>query len=101
MQEPDLCWPLALHVDNLRACEIIIVRQGRANRVSHLDASGGTMALHSACRIHGIAPDVENEFRLTNDASRHRSGMHPDPDGDWAAVRCADAACLHQHLPGG
>src|SRR5687767_6482134 len=73
---PDLRQAFPLHVDHLRSAEGVSVAQRAADLVRDRSPVGRADSLHAACRVHRIAPDIEGELRLADDAGGDWSGMH-------------------------
>ena len=68
------------------------------NRLRDLNAPGGTVALHSARHVYGIAPNVKNKFAFANDARTYGSCMYADADRKLRSIRSSGLSCFIQHL---
>src|SRR5512132_1226034 len=51
-----------------------------AATVGDLYLPGQPLGLHPARRVHGVAPEVVDEFAPADDTGHHRSRVDPDPD---------------------
>src|SRR6202020_886568 len=74
-EPPDVELAFAFQIDAERAFEIIGVGERVADEFRHANLTLRTLALHSARHIHRVAPDIEDEFRLADNAGRYRTGV--------------------------
>src|ERR1700678_4404461 len=66
LELPDVGWPLALYFDELRPFERVESGQRHHDRLRDLDLARDATAFHAAGDIHGVAPNIEDEFGLAD-----------------------------------
>ena len=69
---------LALDVDDTAPLNVVAIAEFRAGRGGDLNASRQRVGFHAARRIHGIAPDVIDEFVRADHAGHDRAAVDAD-----------------------
>src|SRR5215510_5986861 len=89
---------LALDLQWAARLECKIVTQDPVYFTGDMDAARDAEGFHPACRIHGISPDVVDEFMRPNHAGDDRPGMNADPRLQIDAESGARALYDIQHV---
>ena len=71
------------------------------HRIGDLNAASGTVALHSARHVYGVAPNVKNKFCFANNTRTYGSGMDANTDREFCSIWGPDLIDFIQHLERG
>src|SRR5262245_23875007 len=88
-QEPRAHRTLPLHIDHPPRLALELVADELVRRFADLDTPRQAIRLHPARGVHGIAPDVEDEFPQTDHSTDAASAVHSDPEVDALLTRRA------------
>src|SRR5688572_31606772 len=92
-QSPGFDGPLAFDFDIAAPFKRIRVGEILYDTACDLDCVWYTVCFHPACEIHGIAPEVVDEFVLSDYASHDWAGVNSDPQPNRRVAVLTELSC--------
>src|SRR5436853_6205329 len=78
LDQPGFIRTFSLDLDCTSRLQRVVRLECFVHRTGDLNGSGHIRRLHSACHVHGITPQIIDEFTGTNHSRRDGSGVDPD-----------------------